>query len=177
MKNQEKTPEKTPKKTQKHIFFVSHKIKPPTVNLYCMEQNTTVIEDVQASLMLARSLHHRPLINSILESCSQALDTLLCQENSPVELPSSESEQEETTSSKRGGTKYNNFVSDINQNLRSLYPERSQQQRIADAAKLWQTHKHLGDPDAILSAARRQLKNDLPVPTFRSLTIESTDTS
>jgi len=176
MKNPEKNPRKKTK-TQKNIFFVTNKIKPPTVNRYCMEQHTTVIEDVQASLTLARSLRHRPLINSLLESCSQALDTLLCQENSPVESPSPESEQEEIASSNRTGTKYTNFVSDINQNLRSLYPQRSPQERIADAAKLWQTHKHLGDPDAILSAARRQLKNDLPVPTFRSLTIESTDTS
>jgi aspartate carbamoyltransferase catalytic subunit len=137
-----------------------------------MESRREIIEDIQSALLLARRLRYRPIVNQLLDSTCQALNVILQDTQPPAEV---KEEQDETasSSSKRTGTKYTAFIADIIPNLRSIYPERSQQERMADAAKLWKRHKHLADHEAILKAARDQLKNDLPIPTTRSVVIET----
>jgi hypothetical protein len=107
-----------------------------------MDGQQQIIEDVIAALKLARELRHRPLIDSLLESTRQALESTLAKE-APAEPV------------KVTGTKYRyvNFIADITPYLKSLYPGRPQKVNFSEAAKLWKAHKHLDDYDKILAAA------------------------
>ena len=138
-----------------------------------MDSRREIFEDIQSTLLLARRLRYRPIINQLLDSSCQALNVILQGIEAPVAQAVEEQDETASSSSKRTGSKYTAFIADIIPSLRSFYPERSQQERMSDAAKLWKRHKHLADHEAILKAAREQLKNDLPIPTTRSVVIET----
>lgn len=123
-----------------------------------MEPGRQIIEDVVASLKLARTLRHRPLIDSLLESTCEALESTLVMEarlkanaqplpNSPV------SETEEPVKSTGSKYKYVTFIADITPYLKKLYPGRNQKINFIEAAKLWKSHKHLDDYETILATA------------------------
>jgi hypothetical protein len=109
-----------------------------------MDGQRQIIEDVIAALKLARELRHRPLIDSLLDSTRQALESTLVSEPEPQPEP------EKPTGSKY---RYVNFIADITPYLKNLYPGRPQKVNFSEAAKLWKAHKHIGDYDKILAAA------------------------
>jgi hypothetical protein len=119
-----------------------------------MDPKRQIIEDVIASLKLARTLRHQPLIDSLLSSSSEALESTLVTEARNQPLPRSPvSEPEEPV--KSTGTKYRyvNFIADITPYLKTLHPGRNQKINFSEAAKLWKTHKHLDDYETILAVA------------------------
>ena len=105
-----------------------------------MDGQRQIIEDIIAALKLARELRHRPLIDSLLDSTRQALESTLVAQPEP----------EKPTGSKY---RYVNFIADITPYLKNLYPDRPQKVNFSEAAKLWKAHKHIGDYDKILAAA------------------------
>jgi hypothetical protein len=119
-----------------------------------MEPNRQIIEDVVASLKLARTLRHRPLIDSLLESSCEALQSTLVIEARHQPLPSSpSSELEEPAKSTGTKYKYVTFIADITPYLKKLYPGRNQKLNLTEAAKLWKAYKHLNDYETILAVA------------------------
>lgn len=117
-----------------------------------MESKRQIIEDVVASLKLARTLRHRPLIDSLLDSTCEALESTLVREAPPLpKSPSSEPEEP----AKSTGTKYRyvNFIADITPYLKTLHPGRNQKLNFSEGAKLWKAHKHLDDYETILAVA------------------------
>jgi hypothetical protein len=114
-----------------------------------MEPNRQIVEDVVASLKLARTLRHRPLIDSLLDSTCEALELALVHP-----LPKSpNSEPEEPVKSTGSKYKYVTFIADITPYLKKLYPGRNQKLNLTEAAKLWKAHKHLDDYETILAVA------------------------
>ena len=119
-----------------------------------MEPGRQIIEDVIASLKLARTLRHRPLIDSLLDSTCEALESTLVAEARPPPLPKSPvSEAEEPVKSTGSKYKYVTFIADIIPYLKKLYPGRNQKLNFIEAAKLWKSHKHLEDYETILAHA------------------------
>jgi hypothetical protein len=119
-----------------------------------MEPNRQTIEDVIASLKLARTLRHRPLIDSLLDSTCEALESTLVTAERYQPLPKSpSSEPEEPVKSTGTRYRYVNFIADITPYLKKLYPGRNQKINFSEAAKLWKEHKHLDDYETILATA------------------------
>ena len=118
-----------------------------------MDSNRQIIEDVIASLKLARTLRHRPLIDSLLDSTCEALESTLAEACHPPLPKSPVSEPEEPVKSTGNKYKYVTFIADITPYLKKLYPGRNQKLNFIEAAKLWKSHKHLEDYETILAHA------------------------
>ena len=134
-----------------------------------MERSMSVLSEVVSCIKLARELGHRPLVNKILQSCIETLDGLPPPPQSPRELlesalsphlehpsellpPSPKSDENSSTSS-RGASRYNLFISSMTPHLRRLYPNYPQKVVFTEAARLWGLHKHLATQEEVVASA------------------------
>lgn len=163
-----------------------------------MERSMSVLSDVVSCIKLARGLGHRPLVNKILQSCIETLDglpqpplprlppsellpdaTVLATLNElsggsepPAELlpPSPKSDEVSSTSS-RGQSRYNLFISSMTPHLRRLYPTYPQKVVFTEAARLWGLHKHLATQEEVVASAHADAVRQAAVVNPPPLTI------
>ena len=138
-----------------------------------MDPARLIMQDVIATLELARRLKYTPLLHDLLESSQGALeeamaglDTSTGMPPLPPSPPCSVSPPSSTTNTK--GSKYTDYVSEIYPFLRRLNSSLNNKQNMALAGKLWTTHRCLGNHDAIVAAAKKQAiseKTDAPLTT------------
>ena len=129
------------------------------------------MQDVIATLELARRLRHTPLLHDLLESSQGALEEAMAGLDTSTDmppLPPSPPCSISPPSSTTKGSKYTDYVSEIYPFLRRLNSSLNNKQNMALAGKLWTTHRCLGNHDAIVAAAKKQAiseKTEAPLTT------------
>lgn len=146
-----------------------------------LQETARVVEladDIQSPLLRGA------LLNVIRDSLAQVshqipvepqpLPTQSLPPPSPIQ-PTNESvrDVDVATTSSRGSTRYNVFISQVTPLLRLQNPQRHPKANMAMAAGLWRAYKHLGDEE-MMAAVREDVQNmDAPESAFRSVGLRS----
>lgn len=123
-----------------------------------MKSSITALKEAQAIIELAETIVTPSLHLALKTAVADTLDAV----SKELRSRSSIEVEPETSSSSRGHTLYNQFMSQMAGAARKAMPLKSQKERLTTLASIWTRHKALGDLDEIMSAAHNDLAAFVP---------------
>jgi hypothetical protein len=136
------------------------------------EDTYSSLIDVIDILKLAKQVRSSVLRDDLLVSCCRVLSDVassfqavapspVLSEASPGQV--NELVSDDTTSSKRRGSKYTDYNAEMLPYLRTTFPDRHQKMNLKYSAELWKQFKGLDDLDKIVKAAKKKASEEAPM--------------